>query len=317
MEENKNITAGYEDEDVILPDGWADGDDIFSEDAWTGDANADEQEADEEIVSEEVTPEEGEESPTPEMNTEVLGDSTPAEEAAAPTPEQQEPAGNRLKFRARVDREDLDVELDESELPTLYQKAQVTDRVQAKLAKMAPILEKAEKLRVSLGYETLDEMFSSAESNYRDSEVKRLVGEGVHEEVAKDMVARRMGGTRTQESPVSDTTPAENDPAVEKARDFRSEVNALVSAYPELQGKQLPDSVVQDCVRNNKSLVVAYAEYRVGLEKAEAEKLRKENNILKQNAASAARAPVTGSSGGGATDTKPKDPFLEGFDEDY
>lgn len=317
MEENKNITAGYEDEDVILPDGWADGDDIFSEDSWTGDATADEQEVDEEIASEEVTSEEDEESPTPETHTEVPGDSTPTEEVAAPTPEQQESAGNRLKFRARVDREDLDVELDESELPTLYQKAQVTDRVQAKLAKMTPILEKAEKLRVSLGYETLDEMFNSAESNYRDSEVKRLVGEGVHEEVAKDMVARRMGGTRTQELPVSDTTPAENDPAVEKARDFRSEVNALVSAYPELQGKQLPDSVVQDCVRNNKSLVVAYAEYRVGLEKAEAEKLRKENNILKQNAASAARAPVTGSSGGGATDTKPKDPFLEGFDEDY
>lgn len=312
MDNEKNITIGYEDEDVILPEGWAETDDIFSDDEWTGDTDADEQ-TESPAPSEEEATEEGQQTgPTPDPAPAEPGGSEAAGEEL-PTPEATETAAHKLKFKARVDREDLDVELDESDLPTLYQKAQVTDRVQAKLAKMSPILEKAEKLRASLGFETLDEMFSSAENNYRDNEVKRLVGEGVHEEVAKDMVARRMGA-----APASGQKPAqESDPAVDKARDFRVEVQALVNAYPELQGKQLPDSVVQDCVRNNKSLVVAYAEYKAGREKAEADKLRRENNILKQNAASAARAPVTGSSGGGATDTKPKDPFLEGFDEDY
>ena len=43
------------------------------------------------------------------------------------------------------------MEVDESELPTLYQKAQVTDRVQAKLARLTPQLEKAEKLAKQSG----------------------------------------------------------------------------------------------------------------------------------------------------------------------
>ena len=51
--------------------------------------------------------------------------------------------------------------------------------------------------------------------------------------------------------------------------------------------------------------------------KAEADKLRRENRILKQNEASAKQAPVKGVRGGGATDTKPEDDFLRGFNSDY
>ena len=57
-----------------------------------------------------------------------------------------------------------------------------------------------------------------------------------------------------------------------------------------------------------------YGEVCEKLRKAqeEAEKLREENMILRQNAANAAKAPVKGASHGAVNETR-KDPFLEGF----
>lgn len=315
MNENEIITTTLEEEDdAILPDGWAEGDDFFAEDDWSGDTEADESQEEPAQESEER---DGDGSsataPTTEQDGEP-GDEGEADSEAPTTEPGAEAAPNKLKFRARVDREDLDVEVDESELPTLYQKARVTDRVQAKLAKVTPLMQKAEQLSRSLGYESLDEMLNSAEENYRSSEVKRLVDEGVHEEVARDMVARRMA-----EAPQAESTPEEDSApagAAAPERDFQAEATALLSARPDLRGKTLPQEVVSDCVLNGKNLLLAYAEYEAKQEKAAAVKLRKENDILRQNAASAAKAPVRGISGGGATDTKAKDPFEEGFDSD-
>ena len=89
----------------------------------------------------------------------------------------------------------------------------------------------------------------------------------------------------------------------------------LKAARPDLMGKQLPVEVIRACTdgKNPKHLMVAYAEYELAQQKAEAEKLRKENEVLKQNAAAAARAPVSGVSGGGATNTVPDDDFMKGF----
>ena len=42
--------------------------------------------------------------------------------------------------------------------------------------------------------------------------------------------------------------------------------------------------------------------------------IQKENNILKQNAAAAARAPVKPVSGGGDVTPTKEDPWLKGFD---
>ena len=301
MNENENIIIEpmEEEDEALLPDGWAEGDDIFSEDEWTGETQADASAADPAQESED-------------------GETSEDEDPAPTTEQATEPKPNtKLKFRARVDREDQDVELDERELPTVYQKAQATDRYQAKLAKMSPMLEKAERLSRSLGYENLEAMLTSAEENYQSAEVKRLVGEGVHEEVAKDMVARKMAAAAAaapaEEKPASaESTPTSAAPE----RDFKAETLELLKARPELYGKKLPDEVVQSCVREGKPLLKAYTEYEARQSKAETAKLRKENQILKQNAASAAKAPVRGVSGGGATDTRPKDPFEEGFDSD-
>ena len=323
MEDNENIIIDpmEEDIDTILPDGWAEGDDIFSDDEWTGTEEADEsaeepaQESEDGETSEDADP-----APTTEQDESPDDNGEPQEEA--PTTEQatEEKPNTKLKFRARVDREDLDVEMDESELPTVYQKAQNHDRAQAKLAKMSPMLEKAERLSRSLGYENLEAMLSSAEENYQSAEVKRLVGEGVHEEVAKDMVARKMAAAAGA-APAAEEKPEEAEQvstptSAPAERDFKAEIQELYRVNPKWQGKQLPDEVARTCVQTGKKLVDVVAEYEARQAKAETAKLRKENQILKQNAASAAKAPVKGVTGGGVTDTKAKDDFEMGFDSD-
>ena len=86
-----------------------------------------------------------------------------------------------------------------------------------------------------------------------------------------------------------------------------------MQARPQLRGQALPDAVSRAAVEGDKRLLLAYLDYEAQQAQAENERLRKENEIYKQNAATAARSPVRGVSGGGATDLKPSDPFLDGF----
>lgn len=319
MNELDYSTTVPDDDDTILPEGYAEGDDIFDQSTWKGGAQADEPvDTDPDRTAEEGT-EEPKGTPTTE-SADGSGVSEDGQEGAPTTEPAQEPSAKKLKFTARVDRADLDVEVDESELPTLYQKAQVTDRVQAKLARLTPQLEKAEKLAKSMGYESVDEMLTAAESNYRDNEVSRLVSEGVHEEIAKDIVSRKMGAAAAR---TEADTPAQQEPAAGQAavsesptRDFKAEVKALLDARPDLIGKEIPSEVVNNCVRNGKPLIVAYAQFEEKQMRAENERLAKRVKVLEQNAASAARAPVSGVTGGGPTDTQPKDDFLLGFESD-
>lgn len=314
MEDNENIIPVPEEDDALMPDGYADGDDFFDEEHWSGgQSQADESGEDSGQSAEEGAGETDEGTPTTEPTGE--SDDTGAETEEAPTTEQQPAAAsNKLKFIARVDRTDLDVEVDESELPTLYQKAQVTDRVQARLAKLTPQLEKAERLAKAMGFDNIDAMLDSAETNYRDTEVSRLVGEGVHEEVAKDMVARRI---REREA-VTPAAEGQTSPAAETppGRNFSEEVAELLSARKDLVGTTIPSEVVNACVKDGKRLIVAYSEYEERQTKAENERLAKKVKVLEQNAAAAARSPVSGVSGGGPTDTKPEDDFLTGFNSD-
>jgi len=310
MNEHENTTPVVEEEDVLLPDGWQEGDDIFAESEWTGETQTDAP-AEEPAPREEEAAEAPTEAPTTEQ-TEAEGEE--AREEEAPTTEQEPAEPNKLKFKAKVDHEEIDVELDESDLPTVYQKASATDRYQKKLADLNPTLEKLTKVAKALGFDDPIAMLDNAEQNYMTTEVNRLVGEGVHEEVAKDMVARRV-----EHAPVAASKP-EAPPAAEPqspTRDFGAEVRELVATRPDLAGKQLPKEVINACAVGGKNLLVAYAEYEAKQAKAEADKARRESAILKQNAASAARAPVSGTQGGGATDTKAKDDFLLGFDSDY
>ena len=297
-------TFGQEFE-AMMPDGWAEGDDFFDISSWSGSADAQESEQSEtetekEFVLEDILKDEPAEEP---------------EEATTTGEEIEEaPAINKLKFRAKVDHEDRDVELDESELPTLYQKAQVTDRVQEKLNKQTPLIQRAEKMAKQLGYDSVDEMLTAADTSYRESELAKLTDGGVHPDVAEAVLEWKLSKPSAAE-PVAETPPAEEKP---KERDFRNEVLDLLKEAPELKGKSIPNEVVTDAVAQNIPIADAYKNWKGRQEKAEAEKLRKENRVLKQNADAAARAPVRRTTRGGPTDTKPdkKDPFLAGFNSD-
>jgi hypothetical protein len=317
MKENENIiTNPIEDEDeTMLPDGWAEGDDIFADEEWTGEEQADESAADPEQDSEEgEVNENGDTAPTTEHD--AISDDKGEAIAEAPTTEQttEVKPNTKHKFKATFDREEREVEVDlDADLPTIWQKAQVTDRVQAKLAKMSPVMEKAERLSRSLGYDNLESMLDRAEENYRNAEVNRLKADGVNEEIARDHVARKMAAA-AEYKPESEAVRPESS-AAPNGRNFTAEIGMLFQARPDLAGKKLPPEVIQ-AAKDGKHLLAAYTDYEVQQAKAEAAKIRKENEIYKQNAASAAKAPVKGVSGGGATDTKAKDPFEEGFDSD-
>lgn len=92
----------------------------------------------------------------------------------------------------------------------------------------------------------------------------------------------------------------------EPERDFSGEVSALLTAFPDMAGKSLPDEVIRECVGNGAPLVRAYAAYR---ERGAAGSM----DALRGGAGSAFRAPVRAASVGAPVSYAPADPFLEGL----
>lgn len=107
MSELFEQTASAPEEDLLLPEGWTEDEDLFAE----------------------ASPESGEGGNAPPPREE------PA--ATAPTTGESTPASPKLRFTARVDHEDRQVELDESELPAIWQKAQATERAQRRLRELS------------------------------------------------------------------------------------------------------------------------------------------------------------------------------------
>lgn len=308
-ETEKMIPLASEEYEPFLPVGWAEGDDIFDVDSWSGGA----------AKTDEPLDDDGQEEVNEEFETEIDdasaigagiegaesendGDETPAIEPNT--------ARSKIKFSTQIDHKMQDVELNEDELPAIYQKAHVVDRMKNRLAQAQPIIDRSAKLAKMLGYDTAEAMFEAAEASYRQGEIDRLTGEGVHPDVASELVDSRVQRT-IAEMPASvdeDETPA--------TRDFRSEVADLLKAHPELKGTKLPDAVVQACVVSGRPLISAYDEYSRKQSEAENRALKAQNKRLKQNADAATRAPVRGVSKGGAAANEPDDPFIRGFNSD-
>ncbi len=98
--------------------------------------------------------------------------------------------------------------------------------------------------------------------------------------------------------------------------ELRRELAELLAEHPALReklarGESLPREVIARCVAGHVPLRMAYAEYEARAAKSELEQLRREVEILRQNAAAAAKAPVRGTAGG--ADNRGSDPFIEGF----
>lgn len=332
MDENNSAYTFDDDVEPLMPDGWQEGQDIFG--------NAADDEPEVEAGTEPTDAPESADSANPEPDTPTTAESeeqgeTDTEEPSTTEADQQTvQETNRLRFKARFDHEDRDVEIDEAELPTLYQKAQATDRAQQRMREMQQTTDRAAQLARQMGYESADKLLEEAAENYRAAEIERLVDEGTAHDVAEFIVDQKMGrfNTTLPDSPdasipsnmhVIDSTPAQAQAPVADAqsapsgqRDYEGEVAELLRARPQLVGKPIPDEVINEATAGGKRLLDAYTDYESRGTRRETERLRKENSVLKQNAEAAARAPVKGTAGGGKTDTSASDPFLAGFNSD-
>ena len=297
--DEQNMAAIPEEEDVMMPDGYGTGDDFFA-DEWTG-QDAD---AQPEPEQEDEPEEPKEDAPTTEQTEED-------HEAQEPEAETPEDAPRRLRFKARVDREDMDVDIGEDEVPALYQLAKAGERWKAKNDTMRQQVEHYEQIAKGMGYATVDEMIQKTAEGYKAAKVQELMEQGTPQTIAEDYVARMM---QREAAKAPDPEPEEPTPEAHE-RNIQAEAQELIVARPDLKTRQLPMEVVE-AWRNGENLLNAYNRYEARQKEAENQKLKKENNILKQNAAAAAKAPVKGVTGGAPTDTEPEDPFLKGFDSD-
>ena len=99
-------------------------------------------------------------------------------------------------------------------------------------------------------------------------------------------------------------------------RDRTAEWQALAEAHPEVVGTQLPEDIYRACMESSQPPLQVYESMMLKKLGAELETLKKENELLRRNAETAAHAPVTGTSGGSVPEAEPEDPFIRAF-RDY
>lgn len=303
-----------EESDALIPEGWDGEGDFFDDASWSETPE----------TSEETAPEATEDS-EPEVDPTTVEEETVEEtQEEAPTTEPEETVPHKLKFKAKVDHNDLDVELDESDLPDVYQKAQVVERVQNQMGKMKGTVERANKLAKGMGFENADDMLIAAAKNHLQNEIDRLVNDEEHPVnplVAQDIIERRLGYTMQELEDLEAATteePSTEQPqeTPQQGRDISAEVTELITAHPELAGTAFPSEVAKRAMDTGERLVDVYNDYAKNNQVAKIQDLVKENQVLKQNAETAQRAPVTGVTGHGIEGNEPDDPFLEGFNSE-
>jgi len=302
MEENKvvNDTASFGgDVPPILPDGWEKGENLLvEEDDELAKLLADGQEADPSL-----SPENNDVPAAPTAPT--TGDAGGAEVPDAGTePPQTDPDGGKLveppasrKLLLRVNHEDQEVDINamsDDELRVLLQKGKAFDA-----------MKDAENKR------TYQQVY------------QEQVDAGMTEAAAR-MVAKDAAGGRTyalpneEDDPQTAEPPASAQPAgapkMGQTRDLRAEVEQLRALYPDV--KEMPDEVAKS-ISQGVPVITAYLAYRDKQSAQTAADLRKENQILKQNAANSTKAPVRGVTGGDSTPPKKKSLFEEGFDAGF
>ncbi len=298
MHEDELMIPVPEEEDAaFLPDGWQEGDDFFADPStWSGASQKTGQSI--ETQTEEASTEDGmetEEVPTTDQ-TEETADQSAEQEAEEQSGQTEEPVKRSRILKLTVNHGDpFDFDVDnasDEELIPLLQKGYAFDAL------------KAEREKVK------DEQ---AKARYREVYHSQIT-DGMTPEVAQMAAARAVGG---KDYPLEDTAEPEKPstpvaapytPAEDPVAKTRREVDKLKELYPDF--KEMPDEVAL-AYSKGVDLLTAYLAYRAKQSSKAAASLKKENEVLKQNAASAAKAPVRGVTGGGATNTKPRNDFLE------
>lgn len=270
MEDTLMTTVGGEGEDVMLPDGFSDGDDFFDPDSWSGNG-AGEETADSSAGDDALT-----------MGNEEGGEEqSAAGEETAETPDGEEQAAEKpaRKLKLKVNHEEVEVDIDamsDEELIGHIQKSKAFDASR------------------------------EAENKRRYRQVyQEQIDAGMTEALAKMVAAHEVGGTYA----LTDEKPAAAPAAV---GGLAGDVAQLKALYPDFT--EVPEEVAR-AYSQGVPLLTAYLAYRDKQSSKAESSLKKENAILKQNAASAAKAPVRGVSGGGKAQAK-VDPMLAAFDAD-
>lgn len=292
MQENEQMTTGFEEEgyEPLLPDGWQEGDDIFAgEDNWGDDEGA----ADEQTAAAvEDQPEQTETTEEAEVpTTDVTAETDVGQEAE--TQVQETPARAPRVLQMKVNHKTYDVDVDQLSDDAIVERFQ-------KAAAFDAMREQQQKQRYRQIYQ--DQIYA-----------------GMTEDAAHMVATHKCGKsyplTDQPEAPAAQPVqaPAQPQPAA-PARNIQAEVDQVKAIYRDFDG--IPHELVKE-IAEGKSVLAAYAGYRERQSAKAAADLKKENAVLKQNAAAAARAPVKGVTGNGATGTKPADPFMQGFNDGY
>ena len=291
-DEMRSADIGEEDE-ALLPSGWQEGNDFFDTEHWgesTEPADGQDQGPTEGTVTEEETgtddaPTTGEEEGAPDQSA--------VEEAEGESSGQTETAEKPTRIlKLRVNHEDREVnitDMTDDDLRAQLQKAAAFDAL------------KDEQTKVK----------------YRQI-VQDQISAGMTKEIAELVASSACNGksyTLEDESPTPEEAPKQEPTTTPTApaRDWNADVARLARLRPEV--KELPVEVHQAWL-NGEDLVTAYLLYENRALRGSKAAVEKETKVLKQNAASAAKAPVRGVTGGGATDTKPESDFLKGFNSD-
>ena len=293
MHEDELTTIDYEEDlDPILPDGWKEGDDFFADPkTWSGEAEQSGQTAETQSELETIAADmETTEVPTTDESEATEGQSADSE-ADDQSGQTETPVKESRILKLKVNHEDQEVDIEsmtDDELIAALQKSRAFDAMKDEQAK----------------------------ARYREI-YNEQIAEGMTPAAAKMIAANECNGkTYSLEDPAEPEVteaPAAPAPVQAPSRNFDSEVQQLLSLYPKLA--EIPDEVAL-AAANGANLLTAYVAYRERETSKAAASLKRENEVLKQNAASAAKAPVRGTTGGGATDTKPKNNLLVGFDSD-
>ena len=300
MSEEVKTTYGAEEDAPILPSGWKEGDDIFQSDSWTGgNDSVDGQDTDPDVEddSTQVSTEDGDLPTTEDPEAENSPNAGDGTEVAAPDGAGADQTPTPKTYRLRVNHEEKDVTLSDDEVIARLQKSYAWDAMQ----------EQKSKAKYKEVYqEQIDAGLTPAAA--------KLVAQnecgGKSYEIGEDgeIVDDTQSAAKTSEAPAS----AETAPA-DRTRDLAAQIDQVKAIFGDFT--EMPEEVTR-AVAHGADLLTAYSAYRVREGQKAAASLKKENEVLKQNAASAAKAPVRGVTGGGATKQKKESDFLKGFNSE-
>ena len=280
-------------DEEFLPDGWDGKTDIITDDGQLNESafGSDGSQAEEQPPEEnEDVADVNEDAPTTddpveEQPVQNADEETPDVPADGQEQEEVKPS-RKLKLKVNHKEEEIDINaLSDADLITLLQKGRAFDA-----------MKDAENKR----------KYREAYQEQLDAGMTEQVAKIIAQSVAEGKVYTLSDDEEPEANTVEPETP------VIPARDFAAEVAQVKALYPDF--KETPDEVAL-AVSKGVPLLSAYMAYRNKQSTKTVEALKKENAVLKQNAASAAKAPVKGVTGGGDATPRKKDPFEEGFDD--